>query len=64
VPTIKDIGMWGHRIKKGFTDMGILEFANADVEQMSQEDENVAAEMDRVRRDKFVKSVVAVGEDK
>jgi len=39
VPTIKDIGLWGPRIRKAYADMGILGFADGDVEAMGQRDE-------------------------
>ena len=34
VPTIRDIGLWGPRIRKAYADMGILGFAEGDVEGM------------------------------
>jgi hypothetical protein len=63
VPTIKDIGLWGPRIKKAFVDMGIIEYADVDVEALSTADENVAAELDKLRaaRDIHVNSVIAEG---
>ena len=42
VPTIKDIGLWGPRIRKAYADMGILGFADGDVEAMGQRDEDEA----------------------
>jgi hypothetical protein len=42
VPTIRDIGLWGPRIRKAYADMGILGFADGDVEGMGQRDEDVA----------------------
>ena len=49
VPTIRDIGLWGERIQKAFTDMGIIELAGVDVEALSAADEDVAAEYDKLR---------------
>ena len=46
VPTIRDIGLWGPRIRKAYADMGILGFADGDVEGMGLRDEQVAREMD------------------
>src|SRR5262249_55601602 len=59
VPTIKDIGLWGERIQKAFTDMGIIELANVDVEALSAADEEIATEYDKLRaaRDNYVNSV-------
>lgn len=63
VPTIKDIGLWGPRIQKAFTDMGIIEMAAIDVEAMSAADEDVAEEYDKLRaaRDAHLYSVIAEG---
>ncbi|MBS1136025.1 MAG: hypothetical protein H6R02_3166 [Burkholderiaceae bacterium] len=46
VPTIRDIGLWGPRIRKAYADMGILGFAEGDVEGMGLRDEVVAKELD------------------
>jgi hypothetical protein len=60
VPTIKDIGLWGPRIQKAFTDMGVIGFADTSAEELSRADEEVAAEFDRLRaaRDAHVRSVI------
>jgi hypothetical protein len=47
VPTIKDIGLWGPRIQKAYADMGVLGFADLDIEALSAHDEQVGAEFDR-----------------
>ncbi len=46
VPTVKDIGLWGPRVQKAFSDMGAIEFADIDSEAMLEDDQNVAAEFD------------------
>ncbi len=51
VPTIKEIGLWGPRIRKAYGDMGILGFADADLDALATRDEQIAEEMDRRRRD-------------
>ncbi|HYL98605.1 MAG TPA: ferritin-like domain-containing protein [Blastocatellia bacterium] len=63
VPTIKDIGLWGKRIQDAFVDMGVMEFAELDSEELSKQDENVAAEFDKLRtqRANYVNSVIAEG---
>jgi hypothetical protein len=50
VPTIKDIGLWGPRIRRAYANMGILGFADIDSEALSIEDERVAKEFDAKRR--------------
>jgi len=46
VPTIKDIGLWGDKIRRAYAHMGVLDFAQIDSESLSQEDEAVAAPFD------------------
>jgi hypothetical protein len=63
VPTIKDIGLWGPRIQKAFSDMGIMEFASLNAEELSNADEEVAAEFDKLRaaRSAHINKVVSEG---
>src|SRR4029450_8638087 len=49
VPVIKDIGLWGPKIRKGYGQMGILGYANVDAATMSARDEEVAEEFDARR---------------
>jgi len=49
VPVIKDIGLWGPKIRKAYEQMGILGFADTDVQALSERDEQVAVEFDRAR---------------
>jgi len=49
VPTIKDIGLWGPKIRRAYSNMGILGFADVDTEQLAREDERVAEEFDARR---------------
>jgi len=50
VPTIKDIGLWGPKIRRAYANMGILGFADVDSEALSREDERVAMEFDKRRQ--------------
>ncbi len=61
VPTIKEIGLWGPRVQKAYADMGILGFADADMEALGQHDEEVAQELDRRRKD--IEDVAALATD-
>ncbi|HLG17284.1 MAG TPA: ferritin-like domain-containing protein [Blastocatellia bacterium] len=63
VPTIKAIGLWGPRIQKAFSEMGVIEFAQVNVQELNDADETVAAEYDKLRaaRDAHVNSVIAEG---
>jgi hypothetical protein len=46
VPVMKDIGLWGPKIRKAYGEMGILGYAEVDVAEMSARDERVADEME------------------
>ena len=61
VPTLKDIGLWGGRIQKAFVDMGVLDFAQTNLDEAIAHDEAVAVEFDRLRaaRDSSVRQVIA-----
>jgi hypothetical protein len=50
VPTLRDIGLWGPKIQKAFADMGVLGFADTDLEAVMAEDERTAEEIDALRR--------------
>ncbi|HZQ01590.1 MAG TPA: ferritin-like domain-containing protein [Reyranella sp.] len=47
VPTIKDIGLWGPRVRKAFAEMGVMEYAEIDVAQQLANDGKVAEDFDR-----------------
>jgi P-aminobenzoate N-oxygenase AurF len=46
VPTLKDIGLWGPRIQSAFTEMGVIQFADADLDAEMQNDERAAEELE------------------
>ena len=45
VPTIKDIGLWGPRVRKAYADMGILGLADGDLDAMASADEKFAEKL-------------------
>src|SRR5688500_3828381 len=49
VPTVKDIGLWGPRVRKAYEDMGVMEFATIDAQAMLDNDSRVAEEFDAKR---------------
>jgi hypothetical protein len=49
VPTVKDIGLWGPRVRKGFEEMGVLELGDVDSAAMLENDQRVAEELDAKR---------------
>jgi hypothetical protein len=48
VPCVKDIGLWGPRIRKAFADLGVLGFADLDLDDLSDNDDRIAEEMERL----------------
>jgi hypothetical protein len=60
VPVLKDIGLWGPRITRAFDDMGVLGFADTDLDAEMANDEAVAESLDQERMD-HVKAVAGEG---
>jgi len=56
VPTVKDIGLWGPRVRKAFADMGVMDYAKIDVAEVLANDGKVAEEFDRKM---FVEKAIA-----
>ncbi len=46
VPTVKDIGLWGPRVRKAYEQMGVMEFAEVDAAAILDNDNRVAEEFD------------------
>ena len=46
VPTVKDIGLWGPRVRRAYEDMGVLNLAEVDAAAMLEHDSRVADEFD------------------
>ena len=59
VPTIRDIGLWGPRLQKAFSEMGVIEFGRLDPNELAQSDEDIAAEFDRLSAERvtYMKTV-------
>ena len=50
VPTVKDIGLWGERVRRGYEQLGVLHFAEVDVQALQEDDQRIAREIDARRR--------------
>jgi P-aminobenzoate N-oxygenase AurF len=46
VPAMKDIGLWGDKIRRAYSQMGILGFADTDLHALAAHDERVAEDFD------------------
>jgi hypothetical protein len=49
VPILRDIGLWGPRVRKAFDDMGVMGFADADIDAEMAHDEQAAEALDDTR---------------
>src|SRR5262249_4068159 len=49
VPILREIGLWGPRIREAFTAMGVMELDDADVDAAMAHDETFAEDVDRER---------------
>ncbi len=49
VPTVKDIGLWGPRVRAAYAAMGVMEYAEVDAAAMLDNDNRVAEEFDAKR---------------
>jgi hypothetical protein len=56
VPIVKDIGLWGPIIRKGYEEMGIIGYADTDVQALQDSDDTIAKDHDA--RHKYVESVI------
>src|SRR5215475_9775304 len=58
VPTVKDIGLWGERVRGAFAEMGVMDYARVDVGEQLANDGKVAEDFDRKM---FVEQALAAG---
>ncbi len=46
VPCVRDIGLWGPKVRHAFADLGVLSAADADLESLMRADEDLAEKID------------------
>lgn len=51
VPCVKDIGLWGPRVREAFADMGVLDMAGRNLDVVLREDEDEADRLEAHLRD-------------
>ena len=49
VPAIKEIGLWGPRVRKAYAQMGIIGYADYDLDELTEQDEKLAEAFDQTR---------------
>jgi para-aminobenzoate N-oxygenase AurF len=61
VPVMKDIGLWGKKIRAAYAQMGILDLARTDLGEITRHDEHVAEQFDarRAEVERVASSVIA-----
>jgi hypothetical protein len=47
VPTVKDLGLFGGKVQKAFVDMGVIDYARVNPDDLSAADEQIAEDMER-----------------
>ncbi len=62
VPTIRDIGLWGDRVKKAYGDMGVMGYAEVDTEELLANDNKVAEDFDAREAERFRETIAASAE--
>jgi hypothetical protein len=60
VPVVKDIGLWGPKIQAAYADMGVLHFADQDLNELAKQDEEIAKDLDTRHQDVRTAYVQAV----
>ena len=46
VPLVADIGLWGPTVQKGYAEMGVLDYAKVDIDQLQANDDRIANDYD------------------
>lgn len=49
VPTIKDLGLFGPKVRRAFTEMGVIGFAELNPDDLARADDEIAQDIDRRR---------------
>jgi P-aminobenzoate N-oxygenase AurF len=47
VPCVKDIGLWGPKVRHAYADLGVLDAAKSDLDALMRDDEEIADRMER-----------------
>jgi hypothetical protein len=63
VPTLKDVGLWGPKMRQTFADMGVIGYESTDLDAVMAEDETIAEDLDRSRADIVIDEAIAAASD-
>jgi len=53
VPCVRDIGLWGEKVQRAYTDLGVLDAAQGDLEALMRDDEEIAERLEREHAAEF-----------
>jgi hypothetical protein len=53
VPCVRDIGLWGEKVQRAYTDLGVLDAAESDLEALMRDDEDIAERIEREHAAEF-----------
>ena len=53
VPCVKDIGLWGEKVQRAYTDLGVLDAADSDLEALMRDDEDIAERIEQEHAAEF-----------
>jgi hypothetical protein len=56
VPCVKDIGLWGPKVRRAYTDLGVIDAAEGDLDALMRSDEQIA---ERVDAEKYAAELAA-----
>ena len=56
VPCVKDIGLWGPKVRRAYTDLGVIDAADSDLDALMRSDEEIA---ERVDEEKYAAELAA-----
>jgi hydrogenase maturation factor HypE len=51
VPCVKDIGLWGDKVQKCYAEMGVLDMAGLNLDELMKADEDYADQLDREKKE-------------
>jgi hypothetical protein len=57
VPTLKDIGLFGTKVRRAFADMEVLGYSDVDLDTVMADDERAAGEIDAARRQQVADTI-------
>jgi hypothetical protein len=46
VPCVRDIGLWGPKIQRAYADLGVIDAAQSDLDELMRSDEQIAERVD------------------